>query len=455
MSMSEIDRYVDQHLEDSLAELAQLCASPSVSAQGAAIRETAALLGTMLSRRGFQVRLLEKPAGANPVLYAARRGRSPFTLLFYNHYDVQPPEPLELWSSPPFEVVRRDGKIYGRGVGDDKGDITARLLAIDALLGTSGDLPVSIKFCIEGDEEIGSPQLSAFVEKHRELLQANACIWEGGSVNWAGEPVIHLGVKGLIYVEFRVRSASRDVHSSYGTTVPNAAWRLTWALASIKGPDERIRVAGFYDDVRPPTDEERRAVEELPDEDDQALESLGLQAFVLGVRGAAYRMRNVFEPTATINGLSSGYQGPGSKTVLPGYAYAKADFRLVPDQDPTDIAAKLRRHLDGLGFADVEFELLGAERPARTKMTDPFVQTVRKVAEQASGTCARLVPNMAGTGPMYDFVETLGLPTACIGVGYPDTRAHAPDENIRVDDYVRNAKAVARLLETLGTANAP
>jgi len=447
--MNDVDRYVDTHLEDSLTELTRLCASPSVSAQGTGIRETAGLLGNMLDQRGFQVRLLEKPGGANPVLYAERAGRSPFTLLFYNHYDVQPPEPLDLWSSPPYEMVRRDGKLFGRGVGDDKGDIAARLLAIDAILARGGELPVSVKFCIEGDEEIGSPQLSPFVESYRDILRADACIWEGGSVNWAGEPVIHLGVKGLIYVEFRVRSASRDVHSSYGTVIPNAAWRLTWALASIKGPDERILVPGFYDAVQAPTEEERRAVEGLPDEDDQTLQSLGLQAFVLGGRGAANRMRHVFEPTATINGIASGYQGPGSKTVLPAYAVAKADFRLVPNQDPDDIARKLRRHLDEMGFTDVEFEVLGAERPARTKMTDPFVQTVRRVAEEVSGHRAHLVPNMAGTGPMYDFVETLGLPTACIGVGYPDTRAHAPDENIRLGDYVCNTKTVAHLLEAL------
>src|SRR3990170_3252459 len=341
--MQDIFKYIDVHLNESVAELTELCKLPSVSAQKQAIPETAEHVVGMLRPLGFETRVLPKTGGgptAQPVVFAELRGKSPKTLLFYDHYDVQPPEPLELWTSPPFQPTLRDGKLYGRGVSDNKGNIAARLAAIRAWREVRGELPCRLKFCIEGDEEIGSPLMEEFVEEHRELLAADACIWEGGGVTWEGVPQVTLGVKGLLYVELESNTINRDAHSSYGTVLPNAAWRLGWALSTIKGADERVRVEGFYDAVRPPTPEEH----------------------------------------ATIDGLSSGYEGEGPKTVLPARAVAKMDFRLVPDQDPQDILEKLQRYLEREGFGDVEVRYLSGERPARTPVTDPFVQVVRDAA---------------------------------------------------------------------------
>ncbi len=444
--MQDVFRYIEQHLNESIAQLTELCKLPTVSAQNSAIQETAAHVAGRLEALGFRSRILPKAEGGHPVVYAEVAGASARTLLFYDHYDVQPPEPLELWSSPPFQPTLRDGKLYARGVSDNKGNIAARLAAIRAWREVRGELPCSIKFCIEGDEEIGSPHMEEFVAEHGELLAADACIWEGSGVTWEGIPQITLGVKGLLYVELASNTISRDAHSSYGTVLPNAAWRLAWALSTIKGPDERVRIEGFYDAVRPPTPEERAAVEAMPSEDEETLRSFGIEAAVTGVRGLEYRLRHLFEPTATIDGLSSGYEGAGPKTVLPARALAKMDFRLVPDQDPEDILAKLRRHLERQGFGDLEVRYLSGERPARTPLSDPFVQTVREAVREAYGAEPIIVPTMAGTGPLYPFIATLGLPTADCGIGYPDARIHAPDENIRVEDFRRGTKAIAALL---------
>ena len=445
--MDDIFRYIDDHLNESITGLTELCKLPSVSAQNSAIEETAEHVSGLLRDLGFEARVLPKAAGGYPVVYAEQPGRSTRTLLFYDHYDVQPPEPLELWSSPPFQPTLRDGKLYGRGVSDNKGNIAARLAALRAWKEVRGELPCGVKFCIEGDEEIGSPQMEEFVAEQRELLAADACVWEGGGVTWEGVPQVTLGVKGLLYVELESSTVDRDAHSSYGTVLPNAAWRLAWALSSIKGPDERVLIDGFYDAVRPSTPEERAAVEAMPSEEVETLKSYGVEEALTGVRGLEYRLRHLFEPTATIDGLTSGYEGEGAKTVLPARAMAKMDFRLVPDQDPDDISTKLRRHLDSRGFSDITLRLLSGERPARTPVSDPLVEVVRRAVVDVYGREPLIVPTMAGTGPLYPFVATLGLATADIGIGYPDTRIHAPDENIRIEDFRNGTKAVAALLQ--------
>jgi acetylornithine deacetylase/succinyl-diaminopimelate desuccinylase-like protein len=351
--LDDVLKYCDDHHEDAVASLVELCSFETVSAQGRAIRETSDWVCARLRDLGFAVQLLPKPEGppAQPVIFAEAKGASARTLLFYDHYDVQPEEPLAEWKTPPFEPLRKDGKLFGRGVSDNKGNIAARLAAIRAWRETRGELPCGIKFCIEGDEEIGSPFMEEFIERQRELLAADACLWEGGGVTWEGVPMVTLGVKGLLYVQLACETISHDAHSSYGTVLPNAAWRIVWALSTIKGPDERIMIDGFYDDVRPPTADERAAVEKLPHDDAETLKAYGIERTTTGVTGLDYNLRHLFEPTATIDGLSSGYEGEGPKTVLPARAMAKIDFRLVNDQDPHDIERKLRAHLDKHGSA--------------------------------------------------------------------------------------------------------
>jgi acetylornithine deacetylase/succinyl-diaminopimelate desuccinylase-like protein len=450
--MEDVYRHIEEHLEESLADLARLCALPSVSAQGQAIQETAEFVARLLEGAGFRTRLLPKPGGGHPVVYGELEGASPKTLVFYNHYDVQPPEPLELWSSPPFQLTRRDGVLYARGVSDDKGDIVSRLAALQALQAVRGRVPLNIKFCIEGDEEIGSPNLGPFVLENRHLLEGDACIWEGASVDWEGALGVYGGAKGLLYVQLEAKGASRDVHSSWGTVVPNPAWRLVWALATLKQANERVLVDGFYDGVLPPTQEEEAALASLPVDEDERLRALGLPSFLKAVHGVEYHRRHLMEPTCTIDGLTAGYQGEGAKTVLPATASAKLEFRLVPEQDPEELLGALRRHLDSHGFKDVGIVPITGERPVRTPLSSPFLKLVCRTAEEVYGRPPRLLPSMAGTGPMYHFVRDLGLPTTGAGVGYPESRAHAPDENIRIGDFILGTKHIAAILDGLAGA---
>ncbi len=448
----KVDAYLEAHLDESLAELSRLVAQPSVGAQNWGLQECAALVGEMLARRGFKVEIIET-AGA-PVILGERKGRSEKTLLIYNHYDVQPPEPLELWETPPFEPARREGKLYGRGVSDDKGHIAARLFAIDALLATEGELPCTVKFIIEGEEETSSVHLSNFIRANKEKLKADACLWEFGGVDHRDVPMQYLGLRGICYVELSVETASTDVHSGLGGSIfPNAAWRLVWALSTLKGRDERIRIPGFYDAVRPPSQKDRELMAALPEVAEEYRSRFGIREFIKGLSGGPeLRLEEVFSPTCTICGLTSGYQGPGSKTVLPARASAKVDFRLVPDQDPQDILRKLRAHLDAEGFGDVQIAYLGGEAPARTDPEHPFIQMVTATARDVYGVPMQRVPMTGGSGPIHPFVHDLGLPVATGGMGYADTRAHAPNENIRLDLYLKHARHVARLIgELAGT----
>lgn len=445
-----IDRYIVDHLDEWLAELVQLCAQPSVSAQGLGIRECAELVADMLRRRDFQVEIIATQG--HPIVYAEAEGSSEKTLLLYNHYDVQPPEPLELWNSPPFQPTFRDGKLYARGVSDDKGHIMCRLAALDALKAVTGAYPCRIKFVIEGEEETSSTHLEAFVRENARKLRADACIWEFGGVNFEGRPTMTLGMRGICYVELSVQTATQDAHSGLGGSIfPNAAWRLVWALNSLKGPDERIRIPGFYDAVRPPTPRDMELLAALPDDSAEMLQRYGLKGFLKGLSGGVELQRaQVFEPTCTICGLTAGYQGPGSKTVLPARASAKVDFRLVPDQDPEDILRKLRQHLDAEGFSDVEITYLGGEKPARTDPDHPFVRLALEAAREAYGKEPVIAPMSGGSGPNHVFIETLNVPIVTAGVSYPGAQTHAPNENLVPEHFINGVRHTARILEWFG-----
>ena len=446
-----LDNYVENNLDASIAELSQFCAQPSVAAQDWGMEESAQLVAEMLTRRGFDAQIF--PTEGAPVVVAERGGkRADKTLLFYNHYDVQPAEPLELWDSPPFEPTLRDGKLYARGVSDDKGHITSRLLAIDALLHLEGDLPCNVKFVIEGEEEVGSVHLPAFIEQNQDLLAADACVWEFGHIDHRGVPMQYVGLRGICYVELSVKTADIDVHSGIGGSIfPNAAWRLVWALNTLKDEDEQIQLPGFYDPVQPPSERDRELMAALPEVAEEYKERYGVEGFLKGLTGGVdLRMAEVFEPTCTICGLTSGYQGKGSKTVLPAEASAKVDFRLVPDQTPEQVLEQLRIHLDAGGFSDVEITYLGGGPAARTNPNDPFIRLVCNTAEDVYGVPMQIVPMVGGSGPNYPFVHVLGQPVATAGIGYPGTKTHAPNENIRLDLYLKGARHIIRILKAFG-----
>ena len=450
IDFAAVDRYLETNLTGSLEELKTLCAQPSVAAHNLGMFETAQMVAGMLKQRGFKTKILE--TGGHPVVFGERAGTSDKTILIYNHYDVQPAEPLDLWTSPPFQPEERDGKLYGRGISDDKGHFVSRLFAIDALLDELGELPCNIKFIVEGEEEIGSVHLPEFVESHQALLQADACIWEFGGVDHREVPMQYLGLRGICYVELSVETANMDIHSGLGGSIfPNASWRLVWALNTLKDQQERIRLPGFYDPIIPPSEREIELLAALPPVRQEYKDRYGIEGFLKDYPDeTAFRTAGVYEPSCTICGLTSGYQGPGSKTVLPARASAKVDFRLALGQTPSLVLEQLRIHLDQEGFQDVKIQYLGGGPAARTDPNDPFVKLVVNTSRDAFGEKMQLVPVVGGSGPNCAFVHTLNLPVVTTGIGYPGGNAHAPDENIRIDLYLKGAKHIARILGAFG-----
>jgi acetylornithine deacetylase/succinyl-diaminopimelate desuccinylase-like protein len=432
--------------------LARWVALPSVGAEGgargAAVQAaTAEAVAEDLRALGLDVEI-HATAGA-PVVYAEAVVEGAPTVLFYNHYDVQPADPLDLWTSDPFTLTERDGKLFGRGATDDKGQLASRVVALEWLKRRHGGRwPVGVKFVVEGEEEIGSPHMAAYVETHRDRLRADACVWEFGGVDAHDRPQLVSGLKGIVTLELRVLTAAFDQHSGLGPVVPNAAWIISAAVASLRDAEGRASVDGFYDDVRPPTDAELAYVAAAPREDDVVGAAIGVDRFLGGATGEAWHRRVQLEPVINVNGVHSGYGGPGHKTVLPAAALAKLDVRLVPDQRPDVIVALIRAHLERHGFGAVEVTV--AERPelpARVDPTDPWVQHAAAALEEVYGTPAIITVSSGGSGPLHPFVDVLGLPVVMLGVGHAQGRAHAPDENVRWVDVERGTLATVRTIE--------
>ena len=441
--MDQFDAYVHNHQDRYLEELKTLCAQPSIAAQGIGLQETAAMVQARLEGLGAQVSRITIDDSA-PII-CAEMGQGDRTLLIYNHYDVQPPDPLDEWLSPPFEPTIRDGRIYARGVADDKGDLLCRLQAIEAYQETKGQLPLRLRFVIEGEEEIGSPHLEAFAQRYPGLIQADGCLWETGEKDSARRFVLELGVKGICYVELSVQTAASDLHSMWGGVIPNAAWRLTWALNTLKDRDDRILVDGLMDHVRAPSPADLAHLQTLPLEEAQIKEDYGFKAYVRDLTGPELLAKHFFEPTCTICGLTSGYQKEGIKTVLPNSALAKVDFRLVPDLTPELVLELLRAHLDSRGFEDIEITLKGGMRPARSALDAPFVQACVDAARTTYGTDPVIYPTSPGSGPLYPLCRN--TPAVMAGVAHANSRLHAPNENIYIQDYIEGIRFVGALLE--------
>lgn len=464
--MDSILQHIENNVDRSLETLFTLVRQPSISAQRLGFDKAPDLVADVFSDYGFESEILEAPNNGLPSVYGfapadpdafnrAKRisdvdnpNAEPPTLMLYVHYDVQPTDPIELWETEPFEPTRKEDRLYGRGMSDDKGNIAARLAVINAFADEWGGLPCNVKIFAEGEEESGSPNLPGLIENHKSMLTADACIWEGGGRNAQNRPLIYLGLKGVLAVELSVSLLRGDAHSSYATVLPSAAWTLINALNSIKDPiDDRILIEGFYDDVRETTSDEDQALADLPDDSDEWRETFGNDNFVAGLGSENLPRKHLFMPTANIAGLASGYQGEGMKTVLPAKASAKMDFRLVPDMRPDEIFDKVRRHLDRHGFGCVDLNLTSGVHPFRTDMSSKWAQMAIQTSELTYGKPAVIYPTMAGSGPMYDFGSVLGIPVTSAGIDHPTHKIHAPNENITVEDFVLGAQNIARLMQ--------
>ncbi|WP_018660778.1 M20/M25/M40 family metallo-hydrolase [Heyndrickxia acidiproducens] len=455
---SYIDKTDKKQIEDlaneSLPILYDYLRLPSISAQHMKITETVKYVERMLLDLGGKVKILDD-LGGNPVVYACFAAASSGdtgsqkTLLFYNHYDVQPPDPLDEWESEPFEPVLKDGILYARGTADNKGSLLQRLVAIKYLQ-ENGGLPCTVKFLIEGEEESGSRHLEPYLRKYKELFQADACIWEFGSLDDKERVQLYAGIKGSAYFELSTKSAAIDIHSSLAACIDNPAWRLVQALASMKNQQNDILVDGFFDEIKEPDEKTRKLVKELPFDKEAFRDLFGLtRPLITEARGEDPREALMFHPTMTICGMVSGYIGEGSKTVLPKEAKVKVDCRMVPGQTGEYLHRCIKRHLERHGFSDIKVDLIDAQRAYRSNINHPFVQLVKTTAEEAYRTKAVLYPNSEGTGPMYIFNRYLSLPIVSTGVGWAQSKAHAPNESIRIKDYIDGTVHMVCLLQAL------
>ncbi|HMQ29849.1 MAG TPA: M20/M25/M40 family metallo-hydrolase [Chloroflexaceae bacterium] len=446
--LSDIFAHIDGRRDEYLARLLDYVRRPSISAHGIGIAETAAYIAGVLEGAGMVARVM--PTAGWPMVYAERcEAPGAPTVLLYGHYDVQPPEPLEAWVTPPFEPEVRDGRVYGRGVGDNKGQHLAQILAVEATLAARGRLPCNVKLLLEGEEEVGSPQIAGFVRDHRELLGADLVITADGPVDESGRSRVLFGVRGVLSFELRARGAARDLHSgNFGGVAPNPLWTLVHLLASMKSPDGAIAIEGFYDSVEPPTALERAALERLPVDLPAIMAGLGLSRLdAPEERGYAERL--ALWPTLTINGLHGGYGGPGSKTVLPAEAVAKCDIRLVAAQTAEEIYAKVLAHV-ARHAPEVEVVWQGAMDPSKTPLDSPFAAPIVAGIAQAQGEEPLIVPAMGGSLPEYIWTRTLGVPAFVVPYANADEANHAPNENLEVERFIGGIKTGAAILAHLG-----
>jgi acetylornithine deacetylase/succinyl-diaminopimelate desuccinylase-like protein len=438
--MNDLLTYVDRNKDRYIKELTELLAIPSVSSQSnhnADTRRCAQWVADHLRSIGMQETNIYETAG-HPIVYSEWMGApGKPTILFYGHYDVQPVDPVHLWTSPPFQATIRGENLYARGSADDKGQIYIHFKAIEAYLKNHGSLPVNLKLLIEGEEEVGSVNLEKFVKEHKELLKADIVLISDSSMFKKGVPSVCYGLRGLAYMEVEVTGPNRDLHSgTFGGSVHNPIQALSEMIASLHDKNGRVTIPGFYDDVRPLTRAERAAFKKLPWNDRQYAKDLGVKA-LYGEQGFSTLERVWARPTLECNGIWGGYTGEGAKTVLPSKAYAKISIRLVPDQQSARVAKLFAKHIRSIAPKTVKVEVraLHGGEAALTPIDSPGVQAAVAALEKGFGK-KPLYQREGGSIPIVvQFKKILGLDTVLLGFGLPDENAHAPDEHINLDNF--------------------
>ena len=453
--MDKIFDFINVNRDHYVEQLKTYLAIPSISALPAHaddVRRCAEWSVAELSRIGMHnARLVETPG--HPVVYAEWLGAEGApTILFYGHYDVQPVDPVELWTSPPFEATVRDGELFARGAVDDKGQVFMHMKAIEAHLSQTGRLPVNIKVILEGEEEVGSANLDDFIKANKDLLKADVVVISDSPMFDRDVPSICYGLRGLAYFQIDVRGTKSDLHSgSFGGAVVNPAIALATALAGMKDKSGRVKIPGFYDDVVPLREEERQEFAKLPFNEKRYRMDLGAPK-LFGESGYTTLERVWARPTFEVNGLLSGFTGDGAKTVIPAVAMAKVSMRLVPNQQPEKIAELFEAYLKQVMSKSVSFELtrMHGGKPWMTSFDNQYVQAAGRAIERGFGK-APVFNREGGSIPVVaTFQEELGLPCVLFGVGLPDENAHAPDEKIDLGNFHNGVIASAALYDEIG-----
>jgi len=452
---SDLDSYFSKEEKRIRSELDEFLRIPSISARSEHNADTARCaewLATQLRKLGMDASV--HPTPGHPIVLGEWRkaGTDAPTVLVYGHYDVQPVEPLELWTSPPFEPTVRDGKLFARGSVDDKGQLYIHVKAAEALLKERGKLPVNLVFLAEGEEEVGSDNLAEFIERNAQLLRAEAVVISDSSMFAPGQPSILSSLRGIAYFQIDVTGPAQDLHSgSYGGAVVNPAMALARILATMHDANGRVTIEKFHDRVRDWGDDARKDIKALAFNDDHFRKEAGSPALG-GEQGYSTLERLWMRPTCEVNGLLSGYTGEGAKTVLPAKAMAKVSCRLVPDQDPAEIAKLFEAHVERVkpNGVNVKVTYIHGGRPWRAELTGPLYEAARRALAAAFGKEPVIVGEGGSIPVVGDFERILKTPVLLLGFGLPGENAHAPDEWISVENFTRGLRAVATLYEQLG-----
>ncbi len=444
-------KHVDSNINNLILDLQILIRQPSVSAKNEGIEECAKLVKKLLKKSGLKPEILRLKKGVAPIVYGEIKSKqnSTKTLMFYNHYDVQPAEPFDLWNDPPFSGTRKGNKIFGRGATDDKGELITRIKAVEAYLKTTGDVPCNIKFVIEGEEETGSAHIEEYLKKYKKKFSCNGVIWEFGYVDVKNRPIIGLGMKGLLFVELSIKESIIDAHSSLAVLIKNPAWRLIDAVKTPRDSNGKILIKDWHKEVIPFSKKDLELIRKEPFDENIFKKEFGIKSFVGNKKGMDVKKALVGGTTCNIAGFISGYTGDGAKTVLPGKALVKIDFRLVPKMDPKKQVMRLKKHLKSKGFTDVKIKVFHGEAAARINSSEPFVTQVKEAADKSFGKSILNVSN-AGTGPMYPFIDILKAPCISIGSTYMFSRIHSPNEFARVDLLKKTTKCICLIMENFG-----
>ena len=453
--MATPEEFLEQTREQGLKELEDFLRIPSISSQPEHlkdVRRAAGHLAEQYERVGLENAAVIE-TGGHPVVYADwLKAPDKPTVLLYGHYDVQPVDPLDLWKSPPFEPTQQDGLLLARGASDDKGQIALHWQAIHAWLSTTGELPLNLKVIAEGEEEIASPHFEAFVEANAELLRTTYCVVSDTSMVAKGFPAITYALRGLVYFELRVEAASTDMHSGLlGGVAPNPAQALAEILVRLKDSAGHVLVPGFYDGVRPLSEEERRQFARVPFDEAALKKTYGLTA-LHGEPGFTPTERNWARPTLEVNGIWGGYQGPGAKTIIPAWAAAKISCRLVPDQDPKAVAQALREYIDDVAPKTVRVslaELSGHGDPWITPIDHPLIQAAGRALSRVYGKEPALIRSGGSIGAVEVMARRLRAPCLLVGFVLPDSLAHAPNERLDLDSFHLGKKAALHLWEEI------
>lgn len=442
--LQEIFKYIEDNKEIYLKDLFGLLRKRSISAINEGMEDCAEYLAEEMRKIGISTTIF--PTKRHPIVFGEVGPDNAPTVLIYGHYDVQHPEPLELWDSDPFEPEVRNGKIFARGSSDNKGQLFAHIKGVQAYKEVAGNIPIKMKFLFEGEEEISSPNLEPFVENNKDLLKCDLFILSDSHVHESGNPIIVLGLKGMLYVELILKGANRDIHSMQATSIPSPVWRMVHLLSTLKGEDGYVRIPGFYDDVCKTMDEELTAVEQIPYDEKEIMSNLQINKLLDNRHNNHFYKNIIFEPTCNISGLTAGYQGEGEKTVLPSRASAKIDMRLVPNQSPQKILALLRKYLNENGYSDVEIVEHGFLYPSRTEITHPYVKVLEKSIMNVYGVKPYIYPRIGGAGPNYVFEKHLKVPCFVIPFAESDQKNHAPNESLVLDGYYKGIKTSVSIM---------